>query len=91
MPRLAVMLAEAAGEIHEGALADFCFKTEDEWRRFNRHLDTVANGTDSDRTEYKIERNTSCWIRMDCVRGAAGRQNRSVRAAVRTARQNRNC
>ena len=34
VPELAVMLAEAAGEIREGALADFCFKTEDEWREF---------------------------------------------------------
>jgi HD-GYP domain-containing protein (c-di-GMP phosphodiesterase class II) len=34
VPELAVMLAEAAGEVREGALADFCFTTDDEWREF---------------------------------------------------------
>ena len=34
VPELAVMLAEAAGKIREGDLADFCFNTEDEWREF---------------------------------------------------------
>jgi response regulator RpfG family c-di-GMP phosphodiesterase len=34
MPELAVMLAEAAAQTDAGPLADFCFKTPDEWREF---------------------------------------------------------
>ena len=34
VPELAVMLAEAAGEVEEGSLADFSFTTDDEWREF---------------------------------------------------------
>lgn len=34
VPELAVMLAEEAGKVTEGPLADFAFKTEDEWREF---------------------------------------------------------
>ena len=34
VPELAAMLAEAAGKVSEGPLADFCFTTEDEWREF---------------------------------------------------------
>ena len=34
VPELAVMLAEEAGKVSEGALADFAFRTDDEWREF---------------------------------------------------------
>jgi HD-GYP domain-containing protein (c-di-GMP phosphodiesterase class II) len=34
VPELAIMLAEATSEISEGPLADFAFKTDDEWREF---------------------------------------------------------
>ncbi len=34
VPELAVMLAEEAGKVTEGALADFAFRTDDEWREF---------------------------------------------------------
>ncbi len=34
VPELAVMLAEEACDVNEGALADFSFKTDDEWREF---------------------------------------------------------
>ena len=34
VPELAAMLAEEAGKVSEGPLADFCFKTDDEWREF---------------------------------------------------------
>ena len=34
VPELAVMLAEAAGKVETGSLADFAFKTDDEWREF---------------------------------------------------------
>ncbi len=34
VPELACMLAEVAGETQTGSLADFSFKTEDEWREF---------------------------------------------------------
>lgn len=34
LPELAVMLAEAAGEVDEGPLAGFRFEGEDEWRVF---------------------------------------------------------
>jgi HD-GYP domain-containing protein (c-di-GMP phosphodiesterase class II) len=34
VPELAVMLAEAAGQVTEGPLSEFGFKTEDEWTEF---------------------------------------------------------
>jgi HD-GYP domain-containing protein (c-di-GMP phosphodiesterase class II) len=34
VPELAVMLAEAASAVKEGPLAEFSFKTDDEWREF---------------------------------------------------------
>jgi HD-GYP domain-containing protein (c-di-GMP phosphodiesterase class II) len=34
VPELAMMLAEQASQVKEGPLADFEFKTEDEWREF---------------------------------------------------------
>lgn len=34
VPELAAMLAKAAGEVTTGSLADFSFKTDDEWREF---------------------------------------------------------
>jgi len=34
VPELAVMLAEEAGQVSEGPLASFAFKTDDEWREF---------------------------------------------------------
>ena len=34
VPELAAMLAEEAGKVSEGQLADFSFKTDDEWREF---------------------------------------------------------
>ncbi|WP_244160631.1 HD domain-containing phosphohydrolase [Phytopseudomonas punonensis] len=34
VPELAMMLAEAASNVSEGPLANFCFSTPDEWREF---------------------------------------------------------
>ncbi|MCA1907773.1 MAG: GAF domain-containing protein [Magnetospirillum sp.] len=34
VPELALMLAEEAGKVESGPLADFAFKTEEEWREF---------------------------------------------------------